>query len=215
MNRLTKSPTWLVEEPYRFLTPDRYHEGSRPERVQPIEGVVYHYTASTKKDPARKWLTTDDQNYVSAHFIVDRDGTIEQLAPLTDRTFHAGGSVFLGRQSVNERTIGIEIVNVGPLVQFNGGYWMVDGAGRPLRPFQGSLVSAGGAPRYRYEIWEAYSVAAIEAVCRLTAMLGECFPILRSDPVARLVGHEDVDPRRKMDPGPAFPWSIVRAAVGV
>lgn len=215
MNALTPSAEWLVEEQYRFLAPDRYHAAYQPHRIQPIEGVVYHYTASTKKDPARNWLTAKDDAFVSAHFLIDRDGTIEQLAPLTDRTFHAGGSRFLGRGAVNERTIGIEIVNVGPLVGYGGYFWTVDGAGNRARKFQGSMVSAK-SPSHPYTIWEAYSVPAMEAVCRLTRVLTELFPSLLADRngtrYPRLVGHEEIDPKRKMDPGPAFPWELVWAA---
>jgi len=100
---------WLVDEQHRVVTPDRYHAGYRPEKIKEIEGVIYHFTASTRPDPTRRWLTRKDKYYVSAHFLVDRDGETWQMAALDERTYHAGGpsSKMFGRGNVNGRTIGI------------------------------------------------------------------------------------------------------------
>lgn len=199
---------WLVKPEFRDLTPDRYHAGYKPEKVRPVEALVYHYTASRSPTGTRSWLTTADEHYVSAHFIVERDGDVWQLAPLTDRTFHAGGatSKLFGAGGVNERTISIEVMNVGPLVERDGEWFDLNG-----KRFRGAMVCAGGPPRYRFTVWEAYAAPQIAALCNLTNALARVFPILTSDP-GRLVGHEDVDPTRKTDPGPAFPWAIVRAS---
>jgi N-acetylmuramoyl-L-alanine amidase len=49
---------------------------------------------------------------VSAHFVVDKDGTIIQMVPLTKRAWHAGVSSFDGVYGVNDYSIGIEMTNM-------------------------------------------------------------------------------------------------------
>lgn len=49
---------------------------------------------------------------VSAHFVVDRDGTIVQCVETEKRAWHAGVSVLEGVDQVNNFSIGIEMVNL-------------------------------------------------------------------------------------------------------
>lgn len=46
---------------------------------------------------------------VSAHFVVERDGTIVQFVPTTARAWHAGRSTFEGRAACNDFSLGIEL----------------------------------------------------------------------------------------------------------
>lgn len=46
---------------------------------------------------------------VSAHFLIRRDGEIIQFVSLNDRAWHAGISTCLGRENVNDFSIGIEL----------------------------------------------------------------------------------------------------------
>lgn len=48
---------------------------------------------------------------VSAHFIIGKAGEIVQCVDETKRAFHAGPSLFRGRDKVNDFSIGIELVN--------------------------------------------------------------------------------------------------------
>lgn len=47
---------------------------------------------------------------VSAHFVVHRNGHIEQFVPTHLRAWHAGESIWQGRQNCNDFSIGIEII---------------------------------------------------------------------------------------------------------
>lgn len=198
---------WLVPENRRDLTPDRYHSGYKSYKIKPIEAIVYHYTAGLNPRTSRRWLTLDDSTYVSAHFLVERSGDLWQLAPLTDRCFHAGGmsSKLFGKPNVNGRTIGIEIDNVGPLIPQDGGFVTLSG-----KPFTGPGASYQWGD---YLHWEAYTPEAIDTVVELTKKLIVEFPEVGADLNTRLVGHVDVDPSRKIDPGPLFPWEILRERV--
>ena len=55
-------------------------------------------------DPAAK---------VSAHYLIDEDGSVIALVPERARAWHAGVSAWLGQTGLNDRSIGIELVNPG------------------------------------------------------------------------------------------------------
>src|SRR3990167_1809224 len=46
---------------------------------------------------------------VSAHFLIERDGTVTQFVSCRDRAWHAGISVFEGREICNDFSLGIEL----------------------------------------------------------------------------------------------------------
>lgn len=46
---------------------------------------------------------------VSAHFVIDRRGLVEQFVSINDRAWHAGLSAFRGRENCNDFSIGIEL----------------------------------------------------------------------------------------------------------
>ncbi len=74
--------------------------------------VVLHYTAMDSATGARDWLC-NPQSEVSAHYVIDRDGTCWQLVREDMRAWHAGRGAWAGVCDVNSRSIGIELVNTG------------------------------------------------------------------------------------------------------
>lgn len=131
-----------------------------------VDMLILHYTGmpggaealARLRDPAAK---------VSAHYLVEEDGTVFRLVPEARCAWHAGVSHWRGWTGLNARSIGIEIVNPGHA----HGY----------RPFP--------APQ-------------MEAVAEL------CRGILRRHPIPprQVLGHSDVAPDRKQDPGELFDW---------
>ena len=207
------SETWIAPPERRKLTPNRYHAGNRPELLLPVELVVIHYTAAAAESGSLAWLT-DNRALASAHFLIGRSGDLWELAPLEDRTWHAGGASSRWRgQPPNPRSVGIELANVGPLTKRPAAGVpdrLVDANGRV---FTGEVFSApdGG-------LWEAFPEAQLAALDGLARELLARFPALAeaSPPegqLARWCGHADVDPKRKVDPGPAFPWPRLRGIV--
>jgi AmpD protein len=59
---------------------------------------------------------------------------------------------------------------------------------------------------------EPYTEEQYEVLSAVTAVLIEHYPALD---VSRIVGHSDISPGRKSDPGPAFDWRRYRNALGV
>lgn len=46
---------------------------------------------------------------VSAHFLIERDGSITQFVSCRERAWHAGQSSFAGRENCNDFSVGIEL----------------------------------------------------------------------------------------------------------
>src|ERR671920_2260119 len=82
------------------------------ERALPISMIVLHYTGMPDAEGALDRLTSPDAG-VSAHYLVDEDGTVYSLVAEEKRAWHAGKSRWRGMKDVNSASIGIEIVNPG------------------------------------------------------------------------------------------------------
>ncbi len=79
--------------------------------------ILLHYTACDS-DTARAYLTSPtplpgQSSCVSAHYLIDEDGGIEQLVDEQHRAWHAGAGYWNGETDINSASIGIEIVNMG------------------------------------------------------------------------------------------------------
>ncbi|MBL6985615.1 MAG: 1,6-anhydro-N-acetylmuramyl-L-alanine amidase AmpD [Methylobacter sp.] len=101
---------------------------------------------------------------VSAHLLVKRDGSCVQYVPFDKRAWHAGKSVYEGRERCNDFSIGIEL--------------------------EGTEFVAYTDQQY------------IQLAIIIQALL-ENYPKLSTQ---RLIGHSDIAPGRKTDPGASFDW---------
>ncbi len=175
--------------------------------------VVMHYTAGGSgaasrdymlKSPTQKQklLGAGRKIYASAHVIVDRDGSVWQIVPFNRKARHAGRSSWKGLQSLNRCSIGIEIANYGWLdPQGDGSYK------RPDTPrFAAEDVVVAPMPSETREMgWENYTESQLEAVAQVTRALVYAYPS-----ISEVLGHQEIAPGRKFDPGPAFPMQCFR-----
>lgn len=73
------------------------------------------------------------------------------------------------------------------------------------------IVNRGPAGSARNRSWHGFGDRQIAAVIRLVQDLVDRYDIKPQN----VVGHADISPGRKIDPGPAFPWQqLYRAGVG-
>jgi N-acetylmuramoyl-L-alanine amidase len=79
---------------------------------EPVDILVLHYTGMQSGQAAIDRLC-DPEARVSAHYVVEEDGTVWHLVPEDRRAWHAGVSFWRGHEVLNGRSIGIEIVNPG------------------------------------------------------------------------------------------------------
>ena len=75
-----------------------------------ITCVVIHATATGGLASPMEWLRLQASK-VSAHYLIDKDGSIYQLVDEKDVAWHAGESYWQGKAHVNSFSIGIELVN--------------------------------------------------------------------------------------------------------
>lgn len=167
--------------------------GGRP------DAIIIHYTAGLSAQSSVSWLC-NPQAKASAHVVIGRDGKITQLVPFDIVAWHAGKSSFGGRSGYNQFSIGIELDNPGRLVRTEDGRFMAFG-----RRFEAEHVLHA---RHRNEsslsYWLDYPEAQIEAAFEL------CEALCGSYPIREILGHEEIAPGRKSDPGPAFPLELFR-----
>lgn len=108
---------------------------------------------------------------VSAHLLIARDGSCTQFVDFGRRAWHAGASVFDGRENCNDFSVGIELEGTDE---------------------------------------DPYTDRQYDALIRVARLLMQEYPGIT---IGRIVGHADVAPGRKTDPGPAFEWDRLRSAL--
>lgn len=132
----------------------------------PVDMLVVHYTGMESCAAALARLC-DAAAEVSAHYLIDEDGTVHRLVDEERRAWHAGVASWRGHADINGRSIGVELVNPGH--------------------------------EYGYREFPAAQMAAFRD---LAGGILERHPI----PARNVVGHSDVAPTRKTDPGELFDW---------
>lgn len=160
--------------------------------------IILHDTAGRlEKGSSVRWFQ-DEKCTVSAHFVVERDGSVTQMVRTDRRAFHAGTSKWGGRSGCNAFAIGIEIVNPGKL-SGDGSAWF----GKAAEPDQleRRLSAEHGGDGY----WLPYTPEQIASVKRLCRAIVEEYPDCNE-----IVGHYHVSPRRKIDPTPLTPFDEIR-----
>ena len=163
--------------------------------------IVIHYTAGGDAAGSAAAL---EQLGLSAHLILGRDGSFIQTVDLNLRAFHAGESEWMGFSDLNRHSIGIEVSNYGFLNPRPDGTFQ-----RPNETpvFQADQVIVADHPNGwpKGFGWEIYPPAQIDA------LMAVCQEILRVYPgILDIVGHDQIAPKRKQDPGPAMPMGRLR-----
>jgi N-acetylmuramoyl-L-alanine amidase len=170
--------------------------------------IIVHYTAGGSAAGAIDTFTHGEPGRrTSAHLVIDRDGTITQLVPFDHVGWHAGPSSWRGRGDVNLRSVGIELVNWGKLNRTAAGGWVSD-RGASIPPDRVVLAAHKHFPGSEHG-WEIYDVAQVDTLVAAASALVQAYGMQGWD----LVGHEDVSPFRKVDPGPALRLDAIRSRV--
>ncbi len=163
--------------------------------------LVIHYTAGPGLEESVGWLCRKEAR-ASAHLVIGRDGRVVQLAPFNRVTWHAGISRWNGVEGLNHHSIGIELDNAGRLERKGGGEW-TSWFGRTYP--EEEVMEATHKHEVEEAGWQTFTpkqlAVALEVSAGLVARYG----------LEEVVGHDDISPGRKVDPGPAFPLGSFRS----
>ena len=145
--------------------------------------IILHYTALDDEN-SKKVLTEQE---VSAHFLITTrdEESIYNLVPEDKRAWHAGDSEWKSSKNLNDSSIGIEIVNLGLNEDI----------------LDDTDVGVERALKNQYR-QAPYTEEQIKKIAILVKYLSEKYEIAPEN----ILGHSDVAPQRKLDPGPMFPW---------
>jgi LysM repeat protein len=92
----------------RWVGSPNFNNRRRPDD---ITAIVIHATANSSLQGVVDWFNNPNAK-VSAHYSIGKDGQIVQHVQDIHRAWHAGRSVWKGRDSCNDYTLGIELVNL-------------------------------------------------------------------------------------------------------
>jgi N-acetylmuramoyl-L-alanine amidase len=171
-------------------------------RLKSHEFIVIHYTEGQSAEAAIEWLSIF-RSRVSSHLVIARAGTITQLVPFGTIAWHAGQSFWRGFQYLNSYSIGIELDNAGRMTR-SGTVWR--SSFKKNYPDSEVTVATHKFDKKPYG-WHNYPPEQIQAtidVCKL---------LVTQYGIKEILGHDDIRPRAKWDPGPAFPMEYVRVQV--
>jgi len=161
--------------------------------------IIIHYTASSSAEGSAKYLVRDDIK-ASAHLVIGRDGKIFQMVPFDTMSWHAGVSSFGDREGFNKYSIGIELDNAGVLEPVGGDYMAWFGKKYILDEVIEAQHKNEGGKRH-WHIYTEKQLAVCQEVCQI---------LIEKYGVRSVLGHDEISPGRKQDPGPAFPMEKFR-----
>jgi N-acetylmuramoyl-L-alanine amidase len=200
--------------------------GLRTKRLEELQGIVsqfiLHFDGCVNSRSCFKSMHNRPRPRgesgcgLSAHFMIDADGTIYQTLDLIERAYHA--------EEANTASIGVEICNRG---RVDRGEWSKLPADYRTRPTRDVVVN--GEHHLAYE----FRPEQYDSIIALTRVLLRIFPRIRpivpeepdgrvildtlADPMsfAGILGHLHVDlQKQKWDPGPLDFHRILRALNG-
>jgi N-acetylmuramoyl-L-alanine amidase len=158
--------------------------------------LVIHFTSGASAESSINFWKQPAAKGASAHIVIDRDGTVIQCRPFNVTAGHAGVSEWKGFKGLNSCSIGIELANAGDNVALAARYSKFDRL---------KARHKNGGPMAGWEVYPTEQLSACEEVAKA---------LVARYKLDDVIGHEDIAPSRKNDPGPAFPMAALRVACG-
>ncbi|NOT50464.1 MAG: SH3 domain-containing protein [Chitinophagaceae bacterium] len=164
--------------------------------------LVIHYTAGRSAQSSVDWFMKPGSD-ASAHVVIGMDGKITQVVPFNKKAFHAGESKWNGLTGLNSHSIGIELDNPGLMTKTGTKWFAWFGKEYP----SSVVIEAKHKNENVVRGWHIFSEKQIEACVNVSKLLMSHYQL------GDIVGHDDIAPFRKTDPGPAFPMESFKSKV--
>ena len=153
-----------------------YSFSKKARNIREIKLLIIHYTGmQSMRESIKRLISTKHQ--VSCHYLISREGKIFQMVEDNRVAWHAGKSKWGKLENLNDKSIGIELVNKGH--------------------------------KFGYQ---KFSRKQISALVKLCTQLKRKYKIKNRF----ILGHSDIAPLRKSDPGEKFPWlKLQKRKIGI
>lgn len=165
--------------------------------------LVIHYTAGTSFEGDMRVLSSDSTAKVSCHLVIGPEGQVGQIGNFRDALWHAGQSNWKGYSGLNKYSIGIEVTCPGYLTRVgkdaartDAGKVIVDDEPYPF--IEGRHTN----PKDHHTLWAGFTEKQVELVREIGILLMDTYDLEEA------VGHDQIAPDRKLDPGPSCPQSV-------
>ncbi len=149
---------------YKFIPSPNYSSKERK-----IKFIIIHYTGMQSERASINRLTSIKSN-VSAHYLINKKGDVISMVDDKNIAWHAGKSKWKNFVNLNEKSIGVELVNKGL--------------------------------KFGYENFSKKQISKLVSLCKI---LIKKYKLKTID----ILGHSDIAPLRKKDPGEKFPWKLL------
>jgi N-acetylmuramoyl-L-alanine amidase len=156
--------------------------------------IVVHYTASDNFDGDVKTLSSSDKQ-VSCHLVISREGEVAMIGSFDDVQWHAGASQWRGINGLNSYSIGIEMTNPGWMEIIGDGVYQTY-YGKKYQRSDGVVEATHKALGNKKYGWLYYSQKQLQTLQEIVDVLKHAYPSIKE-----VVGHEQISPGRKQDPG--------------
>jgi len=170
-----------------------------------VRYLVIHHTVVDYQESVDIFTRPDG---ASSHYLIPEnqdesypsdDLKVVQLVHENDRAWHAGVSYWQGKTGLNDQSIGIELVSQ-PSCEDS------------LEPLEYSSGLNANAMNEKICFYPDYDDEQIKLLIKLVKGILKRHPEITE---TRIIGHSDITPDRKIDPGPRFPWhQLYKAGIG-
>lgn len=159
--------------------------------------LVIHYSAGINAAGCIDWFKTPSSK-MSAHLVIARDGAITQMAPFNRLARHADKSQGGNSDELHRHSIDIELDAAEQLI-LSGGQWVSPVGQRSYAAEEVALALHRSNPSgFPSSGGHAYTEA------QLAVTLEVCLTLVHHYGLIEILGHDDIAPMRKRDPGPGF-----------
>lgn len=184
-------------KPVRRVFTQRKHDG----KIGDNPDIVVHYTVGENFEAMVGALSKPGAGGGSAHFVLGMGGELAQVETTRTRLWHAGKSRWKGRRSLNYSSVGIEVCNIGWLnkTDGNGNWWRKD-TRKYNEETDNLIIGKHPNPEVRLPVcaWPQFTEKQLDNLDGIIRALHAAYDI------RDVVGHDDISPGRKQDPGLCF-----------